>query len=89
MKISRKSWYYIGAVAAILFLFGNSGSRTVIRRYWDMNKLKAELEELKKENNLLKKEVYLLENDTSYVEQIARKELNLISKNEIEYRFKK
>ena len=48
-----------------------------------------ELQQLKKENALLKKEIYLLEEDPSYIERIARKELGLISADEVEYRFQK
>ena len=70
-------------------LFGNEGFRKYIRRHWELRKLKSQLSHLKKENARLKREVYFLENDSSYIERIARKELGLIAPGEVEYRFKK
>lgn len=58
------------------------------RRYWELSKLSAQLDQMKRENELLKKEIYLLKEDTSYIERIARRELGLISPGEVEYRFK-
>ena len=89
MKLPRNYWVYAVVFIVVLFLAGNQGFRTMVRRYWELHKLRGELELLKKENSLLQKEVYYLEGDTSYVERIARKELGLISPGEVEYRFKK
>jgi len=89
MKVSRNVIYIVLGCIVFLFLFGNAGSRRLVRRYFEIYKLKGELEQLKKENELLKKEVYLLQNDPLYIERIARKELGLIAPGEIEYRFKK
>ena len=86
---SHRVVYIVGIVLVLLFLFGNAGARKLVRRYWEMNRLQAELEQLKRENALLQKETYLLEQDSSYIERIARKELGLISPGEVEYRFKK
>ena len=61
----------------------------MIRRYWEIHNLKNEIAQLKKENSLLKQQIYLLEEDASYIERIARKELGLISSGEVEYRFEK
>ena len=79
----------IGIVVLLVFLFGNNGFRKTVRRYWELNRLAAELEQLKKENTILKREVYYLEKDSSYIERIARRELGLVSQGEVEYRFKK
>ena len=89
MKIPYRSAYFWGVTAVILFLFTNAGFRKMLRRYWDMNRLQNELVQLKKENAQLKKEIYLLEDDPTYIERIARKELGLVSQGEIEYRFDK
>ncbi|MBN1823803.1 MAG: septum formation initiator family protein [Endomicrobiales bacterium] len=88
MKIESRTLKIIGIIALLLFLFGNAGFRKMLRRYWEMHKLKQELVSLKKENALLKKEVYFLESDPTYIERIARKELGLISPDEVEYRFR-
>ena len=89
MKIPYRNIYFWACLAALVFLSANAGFRKMIQRYWQMNKLTGELVELKKENALLKKEIYLLEEDPSYIERIARKELGLISPDEVEYRFEK
>jgi cell division protein FtsB len=59
----------------------------MIRRYWETHKLNTRLAELSKQNAVLKKEIYNLENNSSYIERMARKELGLISTDEVEYRF--
>lgn len=89
MNLSKNVIYIILGCIVLLIFFGNSGSRRLARRYFEIYKLKGELEQLKKENMLLKKEVYLLQNDPLYIERIARKELGLIAPGEIEYRFMK
>ena len=89
MKIPYKNAYFWGSIGVLFFLFANPGFRKMIRRYWDLNRLAGELQQLKKENALLKKEIYLLEDDPSYIERIARKELGMISPDEVEYRFEK
>ena len=88
-NISTKTIYTIIGVIVLLFLLLNEGSRKLVRRYWEIYKLKEQISQLQHENELLKKEIYLLENDSSYIERIARKELGLISPGEVEYRFKK
>ncbi|MBN1621083.1 MAG: septum formation initiator family protein [Endomicrobiales bacterium] len=89
MKIPKHALYIILGIALVLFLFGNAGFRKLVRRHWEMYKLKAEFEHLQRESGILEKEIYLLENDESYIERIARKELGLIAPGEVEYRFKK
>ena len=89
MKIPKNSLYILLFIAVLVFLFGNTGFRKLVRNYWAIYKLKTELEHLKHESKLLEHEIYLLENDESYIERIARKELGLIAPGEVEYRFKK
>ena len=89
MNLSRRTLYTLGGIAIVVFLCGNEGARRLIRRYFETHTLRNELVLLKRDNVLLQKEVYLLERDTTYIERIARKELGLVSKDEVEYRFKK
>jgi cell division protein FtsB len=89
MGISTKTIYIILSILLLIFLLGNEGARKVMRRYWEFYKLKGEISQLKHENALLNKEVYLLENNQSYIEQAARRELGLIAPGEVEYRFGK
>lgn len=87
-KILRQKMSILITVLVLVFLFGNSGFRKMLRRYWEIHKLSAEIDQSKKESSLLKKEIYYLEQDSSYIEQVARRELGMIAPGEIEYRFK-
>ena len=87
MKFPKKIVYIGGGCLIAAFLLGNGGFRTMLRRYWEINHMQAELGSLKKENALLQKEVYVLQQDTTYIERMARKELGLVSQGEVEYRF--
>lgn len=71
------------------FLFANNGFRSLVTHYNEVVKLKKDLSELERRNTKLKREIYLLEKEDSYIEDIARRELGVISKDEVEYRFKK
>jgi len=88
MKLSRRNIFIIIGALVFIWLFANEGFRTVVRRYWEIHELNAELENLKMENSNLRKEIYLLENDQSYIEYIARRELGVISQGEVEFNFK-
>jgi cell division protein FtsB len=88
MKLPRRAGYIVGGVVLALIIFGSDGFRKLFRRYWELHRLRTEIVQMKKENALLRREVYYLEEDTSYIERIARKELGLISPGEVEYRFK-
>ncbi len=76
-------------VVVITALFANRGFRNLIGHYKEIGQLKNERAQLAARNAKLKREIYLLEHDQSYVENIARKELGVVSKDEYEYRFKK
>jgi cell division protein FtsB len=87
VKNKKQALKIVLLIALAFFLFGNSGFRKLVRRYWEMHKLNNRLAELAKENALLKKEIYNLETNSSYIERMARKELGLVSSDEVEYRF--
>jgi cell division protein FtsB len=88
MRIPRRTGYIVGGVVLCLIIFGSGGFRAMVRRYWEIHTLELERERLKKENVLLQREIYYLEEDSSYIERIARKELGLLAPGEVEYRFK-
>jgi len=88
VKLTRRNVFIIVGALVFIGLFANEGFRTVVRRYWEIHKLNRELENLKMENANLRKEIYLLENDQSYIEYVARRELGVISQGEVEYNFK-
>ena len=77
------------AAAVLISLFGNKAFRNLVSSYREVAKIKADLSGLEKRNTKLKREIYLLEKEDSYIENIARRELGVISKDEVEYRFKK
>lgn len=87
MENKRQALKILLFVALVFFLFGNSGFRKMIRRYWEMHKLTTRLTEQVRENTMLKKEIYDLETNASYIERVARKELGVDSSDEVEYRF--
>jgi len=88
--ISKEKALVIIIVAGVLiFLFANKGFRSLVSHYNEVSNLKQELSALEKRNIKLKREIYLIEKEDSYIENIARRELGVISKGEVEYRFKK
>jgi cell division protein FtsB len=78
---------FIIAIPALLVLTFNEGSRTLVRRFFEQNKLKKDIENARAENDLLKNRIYYLENEPSYLERMVRSELKVVSTGEIEYRF--
>jgi cell division protein FtsB len=78
---------YIILAIVLLILAFNDGSRSLVRRFCEHNKLKANIKEALKQNNLLKRRIYYLENEPSYLERMVRDELNVIAPGEVQYRF--
>jgi cell division protein FtsB len=71
----------------MLILIFNEGNRTLVRRYFEVNKLNKSIKYAQYQNELLKKRIYYLENEPSYLESMVRNELNVAAPGEIEYRF--
>ncbi|MDR1942205.1 MAG: septum formation initiator family protein [Endomicrobium sp.] len=82
-----KARYYIILALALSFLAFNAGSRTLVRRFFEYNKMQKDFQSAKYQNSLLKKRIYYLENEPSYLERMVRSELGVIAPGEIEYRF--
>jgi cell division protein FtsB len=78
---------YIIFLAVLLILAFNEGSRTLVRRFFEQNKLKKNIENARNENDLLKNRIRCLENESSYLERMVRSELKVVAPGEIEYRF--
>jgi len=67
------------------------GERGLIRLYHTEMERQAYIDRIRrldKENKELLKEVQRFRTDMKYVESVVRRELNLIKKNEVIYRFK-
>jgi cell division protein FtsB len=78
---------YIILLVFLLILIFNEGNRTLVRRYFEINKLNRSIKYAQYQNELLKKRIYYLENEPSYLERMVRSELNVAAPYEIEYRF--
>ena len=83
----KKLYLWIGIVLLALILLGNGGMRSAIRQRIELSKLQKKLEKTETENRELRKQIYCLENNPSYIERAARKQLGLIQPGETKYKF--
>ncbi|NQU04120.1 MAG: septum formation initiator family protein [Syntrophaceae bacterium] len=86
MKIGRFLLVFF-LLMVLLIIFGDKG----LMDCHMLNGKLTSLEEFNKgmvsENGLLKKEILLLREDLQYIEMMARKELGMVKKGDIVYRF--
>jgi cell division protein FtsB len=68
--------------------FGKQGFINLHRIEKEREAFADRIRQLKEENRLLLRDIGRLRTDMSYVEYVARTELNLIKENEIIYRFR-
>jgi cell division protein FtsB len=82
--------YVLGFFLLLLCLLTAVGERGVLH-LWRLRGEKAKLDEenyrLQRENETLRQRISKLRNDNSYLEKLAREELNLVRPGEIIYRF--
>ena len=87
---SRWLLYFLACSIGLLSLYTILGDRGAIH-LWRLQGEKEKLDEqnyrLHKENDALRQRIFRLRNDDSYLETIAREELNLVRPGEIIYRF--
>ena len=79
------------AAAAGVAVWAGYGERGIVHLYRTRIERRAcrdRISRLQRENQELFNQVQRLRTDMSYVESVARKELNLIRKNEVIYRFR-
>lgn len=69
--------------------FGEQGLIHLYRTEMERKAYVDRIHQLAEENQTLLEEVHRLRTDMEYIESVARKELSLIKKNEIIYRFDK
>ena len=79
------------AATIILFLvlFSRGGIIKMKHLENELAQISDQNSKLYKENKSLRQEIMLLKNSPEYIEQLARKELGLIKKNELIYHLKK
>jgi len=74
----------------LLFIaFGENGLTDLYELKMEKDNLSKKTDELKKENLSLYREIERLKNDPGYVEDVARKELGVIGKDEVIIRVRK
>jgi cell division protein FtsB len=86
----RWTFYVLGFFILSLCVLTAVGERGVLH-LWRLRGEKAKLDEenyrLQRENETLRQRISKLHNDNSYLEKLAREELNLVRPGEIIYRF--
>ncbi len=88
--MKNKGWVKV-FLLILFFLFLLQGVREAIRFYRvykEKERIVARNRSLKEENEALRAEIRRLKEDKRYLERLARKELGMIGKGEIVYRFK-
>jgi cell division protein FtsB len=75
----------IGASLGGLLVFGNRGLYHLYQMHQEKDRLVQENLTIKDENERLVKTIERLQNDQEFIEDVIRKELNYIKKNEIIY----
>jgi len=86
MKIGRYLIIFL-VLMGFLIIFGNNGLVDNYVMKEKLNILKEENAQIVLENNGLKKEISLLRNHPQYIESVARKELGMVRKGDVVYRF--
>lgn len=90
-ETAKKAALPVVSVILILFLllivFAGNGILDLSKKKVELQESVAKNDELKEENKILYREVNRLKNDQEYIEQVARKELGMIKKNEIIVKF--
>jgi len=83
-----KTIKYLVFIGTAVFLLSNRQFRDLVRNYVEIRKLKTLDSKLDAETARLKAEKErLLNTSDDYLERLARKDLNLVRKGELEFRF--
>ncbi|MBI4437072.1 MAG: septum formation initiator family protein [Candidatus Omnitrophica bacterium] len=82
--IRLRPWMIVAAIAAVIYLPGLIQLQELRSK---RDELRSEIKKLKSENATLIKEKNLLEQDVNYVERVARKNMGVVRKGEIPYKF--
>ncbi len=73
----------------LFIVFGENGLTDLYKLKMEKDNLSKKSDELKKKNLSLYREIERLKNDPGYVEDVARKELGVIGKDEVIIKVKK
>lgn len=82
-KMALPAAFVFFFVMLFLIVFWKGGLLELDRKKTELKTSMERNEEVREENRVLFREVTRLKNDHEYIEQVARKELGMIKKNEI------
>ncbi len=75
-------------LAFLWMLFApNTGFFSLLRQRSELKSLQLETQELVEQNEEMREEIKRIEADTAYLEEIARRDYNLVKENEIIFQF--
>ncbi len=77
------------AVIGLMTIFGDRGLIRVYKLSQERDSMRGQNEQIKGENAAMKDEISKLKSDYRYIEMIARKDLGMVEKNEMVYKFEK
>lgn len=86
MKIGRILTIFF-VIGCLIIVFGDRGLIDNYKMYQYFLSLKEENQKLSLQNNQLKMIIALLKDDLTYMEMVARKDLGMVKKGELVYRF--
>lgn len=69
-------------------LFSDKGFLQHKQMRKELQTIQAENQQLKKENEELKAKIEKIQNDPAFLEEVARRDFNLLKKNEVVFEFK-
>jgi cell division protein FtsB len=88
LKLTTFAFLFLALMVAWLG-FGERGFIHLYKMDKERRTYVAKIQELEQENEELLEEIHRLRSDRSYIEALGRRELGLVKKGEILYRFKK
>lgn len=90
LKLSRMILISIGVLAPLMvwLIFGERGLLHLYHAELERQEHMERIRTLAEENRAMMAEIERLRNDMKYIEQLARKELNMVKPNETIYRFR-
>jgi len=86
LKLSLIALLFLGLIVAWLG-FGEHGFINLYRMEKERQVYQAKIRRLEKANQELLEQINRLRNDNEYIEKVARRELGLVKKDEIIFRF--
>ena len=73
----------MGLSFIVISVFGEKGLMSIYRVRHGLDRTRAEIEEVRRGNDRMRREIDRLQNDPTSAEEIARRELGLIGKDEV------